>query len=178
MWPPRWLIWFIWKYCWLEDWWFQHVQMNYIIPNGTCLFNCCCWILIDSIVQNPNEFIPKTKEGDSKLRKPHLLRWILARLSISEVLFRCMGLIVGWCFFLKPTLKKSHLERNDLFILKSTILPWFLFIFCCTLKFWPCKSHQSPNKTETAVVEVNMIGAFFCFVGFSRVDCPEIFWKN
>lgn len=77
-------------------------------------------------------------------------------------------------FFSNPLFKKVTWKGMIFLILKS----WFLFIFCSTLKFWPCKSHQSPNKTETAVVEVNMIGALFCFGGFSRVDCLEILWKK
>jgi len=60
---------------------------NELIPNETYFFNCCCWSLIDSIVQNPNEFDPKTKEG--------IPNWATYRIIELSVIFRYTGLIVG-----------------------------------------------------------------------------------
>lgn len=102
--PPRCLRWFIWKYIVLVEKLVISTCSNELIPNETYFFNCCCWSLIDSIVQNPNEFDPKTKEG--------IPNWATYRIIELSVIFRYTGLIVGWCFFSQTHFLKKSLGKE------------------------------------------------------------------
>ncbi len=116
-------MWLIWKYFWLKDWWFQNVQVQN--PKESNL-----------LFQKPKKGIPNWATPP---KKHHWGEFWPDFPSSVRRFSNAWGLLLG-DFLSNPLLKKMTWKGMIFFILKSTILPWFLFIFCSEVLTW--KSHQ------------------------------------